>query len=392
MESSVPETSKNIQQATQYIKQEIINLGKDFQNTWGDVIEKEGYEGVKKRSEKIFGKRLPAGYTLKERDFSKQAVLEIIKELRSRSSDKKLSTILRPINGIIKTAVFEAILDNSELVEAEHIRRALKEHLSLDGALSVEIIEHKKSLKKYISSMTDAIGYVVGLAVINSSSSGQMYGQPLPIHCQIFTGGSDMVITTGKIGDIAKAAAQNVRASIKKVFKKIGAPSVGYEMHIEYIQAHGGVEGDSASVAIDIALISDYISRPVNQKYGITGSLTGDIVLAVGGVTEKVRSIMDADLGMEGACVPWQNKHDIEPLLLNMDYEYIQKDEVPGIRIFREPDKQTPFDIYFCKTKYSAYKILMGLDRIQLENLMAKRSRSDLDFTRNTKEASLNAA
>ena len=51
-----------------------------------------------------------------------------------------------------------------------------------------------------------------------------MFGQPLPIHCQINAGGTDVVIAPGKLGDIAKAAAQNVRASIKKVFKKIGAP------------------------------------------------------------------------------------------------------------------------------------------------------------------------
>ncbi len=234
--------------------------------------------------------------------------------------------------------------------------------------------------------MTDSIGYVVGLAVIFSKSSGQMYGQPLPIHGQINAGGSDTVIAPGKIGEIAKAAAQNVRASIKKIFTKICAPYIGYEMHVEYIQAHDGVEGDSASVAIDIALISDYIKQPVNQKYGVTGSLTGDIVLPVGGVTEKIRAIMDPVLGMEGACIPWQNKHDIEPLLINTESEYIQKDEVPGIRVFRKEERQGPFDIYFCKTKYNAYKILMGVGRSEVEKKMAQRSKQDLEFIHNMKE------
>ena len=61
-----------------------------------------------------------------------------------------------------------------------------------------DIGEHKKYLKKYITSMTDAIGYVVGLAVIHSSSSGQMYGQPLPIHCQINAGSADKVVATAE--------------------------------------------------------------------------------------------------------------------------------------------------------------------------------------------------
>ena len=392
LESAVPETPENIKQIVQYIKQEILNLGQDLRETWQEVIQKEGYEGVRKRSEHIFGKRLPEDYKLQEREFSRGAVLEIIKELRCRTSDGKLSSILRPINGIIKSAEFETIRANSQLVMPEHVKRVLDEHLSLEGALSKELVAHKKDLKKYIGTLTDSIGYVVGLAVIHSRSSGQMCGLPLPIHCQINAGGSDRVIAPGKIGDIAKAAVQNVRASIKKVLKKIGAPYVGYEMHVEYIQAHDGVEGDSASVAMEIALISDFVKQPLNQKYGVTGSLTGDIILAVGGVTEKLRSIMDPDVGMEGACIPWPNKHDVEPLLINSAYEYIQKDEVPGIRIYRTEGKKNPFDIYFCKTKYNTYKILMNLDKNEVENRMAERSKKDLAFIQSMRSPSLSMA
>ncbi len=392
LESAVSQTPEHIKQIVQYIKQEILNLGQDLRETWQEVIQKEGYEGVRKRSEHIFGKRLPEDYKLQEREFSKGAVLEIVKELRCRTSDGKLSSILRPINGIIKSAEFEAIRANSQLVMPVHVKRALDEHLSLEGVLSKELVAHKKDLKKYIGALTDSIGYVVGLAVIHSRSSGQMCGLPLPIHCQINAGGSDQVIAPGKIGDIAKAAVQNVRASIKKVLKKIGAPYVGYEMHVEYIQAHDGVEGDSASVAMEIALISDYVKQPLNQKYGVTGSLTGDIILAVGGVTEKLRSIMDPDLGMEGACIPWPNKHDVEPLLINATYEYIQKDEVPGIRIYRIEGEKKPFDIYFCKTKYNAYKILMNLDKNEVENRMAERSKKDLAFIQSMRSPSLSMA
>lgn len=385
MESSVPETKENIAQVAQYIKQEINNLAKEFENTWGKVMEKEGTYGVRKRSEQIIGRKLPLDYQLKVREFSRNAVAEIIKELRCRSADGKLSCMLRPVNGIIKTAELEAIFENSMLVEPQHIRNALREHLSIEGAISREIVEHKKDLKKYITSMTDSIGYVVGLAVIRSKSSGQMFGQPLPIHCQINTGGSDVITAPGKIGEIAKAAAENVRASIKRLLHNVGAPYAGYEMHIEYIQAHDGIEGDSASVAMNIGLISDYIQQPVSQKYGITGSLTGEIILPVGGVTEKVRSIMDIDLTMEGACIPWQNKHDIEPLLINMEFEYIQKEDVPGIRIYRTEGKQDPFDIYFCKTKYNAYRVLMGVSKEEVEERITERSKKDLEFMRNVK-------
>ena len=380
MESAVPETPESIRHAAQYVKQEIVNLGNELRRNWGEVVTREGQDSVRRRSEHIFGRPLPPEFRLQERDFSRSAVMEIVKELRCRASDGKLSSILRPINGIIRSAEFEAILENSVQVEPAHVRKALEEHLSLEGNLTREIGEHKKYLKKFITSMTDSIGYVVGLAVVHAQSSGQMVGQPLPIHCQITAGIADKVTAPGKMGEIAKAAAQNVRASIKKVLKTIGAPNVGYEMHVEYIQAHGGVEGDSASVAMDIGLVSDFIQQPVNQRFGVTGSLTGDIILAVGGVTEKLRSIMDRDLGMEGACIPWLNKHDIEPLLVNAEAEYTQQGEIPGIRIFRGPGRRDPFDIYFCKTKFNAYTILMGLNREQVEARMVDRSRKDLEF------------
>lgn len=379
MESAVPETSETIRQTAQYVKQEVDRIAAEFQTAWGDVLSNEGMDSVRQRCETIFGRRLSPRFSLTTRDFSRDAVMEIIKEMRCRAADGKLTGILRPINGIIKSSVFEAIFSDAPRVEPEHVRVALQEHLSLEGAMQQEIGRYKKDLKKYIDSITDSIGYVVGLAVIASTASGQMHGQPLPIHGQVDAGGADRVVAAGKIGDIALAAAQNVRASIRRILKKIGAPYVGYEMHIEYIQAHGGVEGDSASAAIDVALISDFIRQPVNAQFAVTGSLTGDIILAVGGVTEKLRSIMEPSLGMCGACVPWQNKHDIEPLLVNCHTAYLQKDAIPGIRIYRVGQDQDPFDVFFCKTKWHVYQIMLDIDRDQVERRMADRCRRDSD-------------
>ena len=376
MESAVAETPDTVKQVVQYVKQEVERIEGEFQTAWGDVLANEGMDSVRMRCEQIFGRRLPPEFRLATREFTRDAVMEIVKELRCRSSDGKLTTILRPINGIIKAAVFEAIFSNAENVTPQHVRLALEAHLSLEGSMHQEMARHKKDLKKYIDSITDSIGYVVGLAVVSSNASGQMYGQPLPIHCLV-DAGVDRVIAGGKIGEIAKAAAQNVRASVRRVLQKTGAPYVGYEMHIEYIQAHGGVDGDSASAAIDVALVSDFIRMPVNEKFAVTGSLTGDIILAVGGVTEKLRSVMDPLLGMSGACIPWQNKHDVEPLLINAAVEYVQIDHIPGIRIYRNDQREEPFDIFFCKTKWQVYRIMMGLDQGSVETCMAERCRDD---------------
>ena len=87
---------------------------------------------------------------------------------------------------------------------------------------------------------------------------------------------------------------------------------------------------------------------------------------------------MDPYLGMSGACVPWQNKHDIEPLLINNHTEYLRQGVVPGIRIYRTGPDQAPFDVYFCKTKWHVYHIMMRVDRDQVERRMADRCRHDV--------------
>ena len=162
MDSTVAETSETLRQAAQYVKQEIDRLGAEFERVWGTVIALEGHDGVRKRSEHIFGRPLPEDYTLAQREFSRAAVMEIIKELRCRAADGKLSCLLRPVNGIIRSAEYEAILENAPQVSADHVRRALVDHLSIEGEMSRELLTHKKDLKKYISTMSDSIGYVVG--------------------------------------------------------------------------------------------------------------------------------------------------------------------------------------------------------------------------------------
>ncbi len=58
-------------------------------------------------------------------------------------------------------------------------------------------------------------------------------------------------------------------------------------------------------------------------------------------------------------------------------------DEIPGIRIYRTEEKKVPFDVYFCKTKFNAYQIVMGLGQEEIEDRMAERSKKDLVLMQN---------
>ena len=121
------------------------------------------------------------------------------------------------------------------------------------------------------------------------------------------TKGHGSVIATGKLGEIAKEAVQNVSA----VFKKISGKDLSdLDVHIQFVGTYEGVEGDSASVSIATAVISAIEDIPINQNIAMTGSLNvRGHVLPVGGVTAKVEAAIEA--GLEKVIVPALNLQDI---------------------------------------------------------------------------------
>jgi Lon-like ATP-dependent protease len=118
---------------------------------------------------------------------------------------------------------------------------------------------------------------------------------------------SGKVIATGKLGEIAKEAVQNVSAVIKKY---TGQDISNHDVHIQFIGTYEGVEGDSASITIATAIVSALEGIPVDQSYAMTGSLSvRGQVLPVGGVTAKVEAAIEA--GFKNVIVPASNEKDI---------------------------------------------------------------------------------
>jgi Lon-like ATP-dependent protease len=138
--------------------------------------------------------------------------------------------------------------------------------------------------------------------------------------------GEGKIIATGKLGDIAKEAVQNISA----IFKKYLAEDVAnHDVHIQFVLAHEGVEGDSASVSIATAVLSAMSRVPIRQDVAMTGSLSvHGKVLPIGGVTAKIEAA--AKSGIKVVLVPTANIVDV-----------LIEDE------FREKVKVVPCDTLF---------------------------------------------
>jgi len=251
--------------------------------------------------------------------FTKEAVEIIVLEAKNRSGKKgKLTLRLRELGGLVRAAGDIAVEKGHKHVLPEDVYDALERVKTLEEQEAERIV---KIYKDYSIVRTEGyeVGRVNGLAIIGSSNTGVV----LPIEAEIAPAQSKSggkIIATGQLQRIAREAVQNVAAIIKKVAKK---NIKDYDIHIQFVQAPGGVEGDSASISIATAVISALTGIPVDQSVAMTGSLSikGE-VLPVGGVSAKIRAAHAA--GIKKVIIPYANRDDvILPPKIRNDIEII---------------------------------------------------------------------
>ncbi len=241
--------------------------------------------------------------------FKRDAVIEIIKEARRMAGRRGYLTLrLRELGGLVQAASDIASRKGKKYVEAEDVIEAKKYSKTLERQIVEKITDVKKEYQIIINK-GEIIGRVNGLAVF---SAGREWGAGivLPIEASVVPSmekGRGKIIATGKLGEIAKEAIQNVSAIIKRVSDK---DLSNYDIHIQFLQSYEGVEGDSASISVATAVLSSLFKIPVRQDTAMTGSLSirGE-VLPVGGINEKIEAAYEA--GIKRVIIPESNMKDV---------------------------------------------------------------------------------
>jgi ATP-dependent Lon protease len=243
--------------------------------------------------------------------FSKEAVGEIIHEAQRRAGRQNhLSLRLRELGGLVRVAGDIAREIGDETVTATHVLKAKTIAKPLEQQIADRYVERRKDYKMY-SIEGSEIGMVNGLAVMGANSGmSEMAGIMMPIVAEVTPSQSKnagRIIATGKLGEIAKEAVENVSALIKKY---TGEDISKYDIHVQFVGAYEGVEGDSASVSIATAVISALENAEVDQTVALTGSLSvRGQVLPVGGVTAKIEAA--AESGVTKVLIPSMNMQDV---------------------------------------------------------------------------------
>jgi lon-related putative ATP-dependent protease len=239
--------------------------------------------------------------------------------VRLAGDRRKLSLMVSGLADMLREADHVARDADAEAVTAAHVQAALdaqERRVALPKERAAEMIETGSMLLDLDGAK---VGQVNGLSVLDL---GQMaFGRPARITARVRAG-------AGKVIDIEREAELGGRLHSKGVLilsGYLGAhylpdEPLGMVASLVFEQSYGGVDGDSATLAELLALVSALAQTPLKQSLAVTGSLNqwGE-VQPIGGATEKVEGFFDACAkrgltGGQGVVLPQAN---VPNLVLN---------------------------------------------------------------------------
>lgn len=247
-------------------------------------------------------------------------------------------------------------------VEREQ-RAFIEDYDIIDTVYEEELIEREidesyKDNKIFINVKGKLIGQVNGLSVVDTGYFS--FGKPIRITCSCYKG-------TGNIVDVQKESDLSGKIHNKAINTLKGFMNTlmgGYEklpvdFHLSFEQLYGKIDGDSASVAEIISMISAFSKIPVKQNVAVTGSINqfGE-VQPIGGVNEKIEGffkickLVDTIKG-KGVLIPESN---VNSLVLNREVE--------------EEIKKGNFHIYSMSHIKDAVEVLIGDKNIGYREVM----------------------
>ncbi|MGL5417181.1 MAG: AAA family ATPase [Clostridium sp.] len=257
----------------------------------------------------------------------KKAIKAIVKYLvRKTEKREKINLNIKEIKDILILAEQEALEEEREVIEERDINSIIYE----EDLIEEDYMKMYKENKMLIKLKDRVIGNINGLAVLDTGT--HTFGKPMRITCNIFKG-------EGNIIDIHKDAKLSGRIHEKSIsilksllWSKLNRKEkMPINMHVSFEQSYGIIEGDSASIAEMICILSAITEKGVKQNIAVTGSLNqfGE-VQPIGGVNEKIEGFFRVckDLNMikdAGVIIPYINAQEL--ILKDEVEKFIEKDE-----------------------------------------------------------------
>jgi len=228
------------------------------------------------------------------RPFDRSAVARIVEEgVRLAGDRTKLSTRFGDISDIVREAEYWARRRGGDLVTEEDVWASIDERIRRSNRLEMQIRDRMADGTVMIDAAGSALGQVNGLTIVGVG--GHDFGQPNRITARVFAG-RDGVISIDReaklSGPIHDKGAMILTGFLNGTFGRNGPLTMSASIAFE--QSYWGVEGDSASLAELLALLSALSDYPLLQGLAVTGSVNQHgRVQAVGGVSQKIEGFYE---------------------------------------------------------------------------------------------------
>ncbi|HLG22765.1 MAG TPA: AAA family ATPase, partial [Candidatus Manganitrophaceae bacterium] len=281
--------------------------------------------------------------------FDRGAVASVLDQVsRWVNHQKKLSLCFSDVADLAREASYWALRDEKKYVSRAHVQKAVQEKIYRSNLLEEYIQELIAEGTLMVDVTGGVVGQVNGLSVHDLGDFA--FGRPSRITARVFLGQSGIV-------NIEREAKLSGKIHHKGVLILSGYLGGRYAREIPlslsatlcFEQSYSEVEGDSASAAELLALLSALSDLPIRQGIAVTGSVNqrGEFQ-AIGGVNEKIEgfyAVCKANglKGDQGVIIPRQN---VNRLML--------KDEVV------ESAASGKFHVYAVSTIDEAMEILTG--------------------------------
>ncbi|MCM8830557.1 MAG: AAA family ATPase, partial [Candidatus Omnitrophica bacterium] len=282
--------------------------------------------------------------------FDRESTAEVIEYgARLAEDQNKLITRFSEIADIIREANFWAMSENSNVVKASHVKRALEEKIFRSNLIEKRIEELIKEGTIMIDTEGAVAGQINGLSVLTLGDYS--FGKPSKITARVYTGRGGMINIDREVKLSGTIHNKGFLILTGYIGEKYGTDKpLVFSATLCFEQLYEEIEGDSASSAELYALISALSGLPIRQGIAVTGSVNqkGEIQ-PIGSVNEKIEGFyhtckVKGLTGQQGVIIPSTN---IKHLML--------KDEVI------DAVKEGKFHIWAVNTIDEGIEILTGI-------------------------------
>ena len=209
-----------------------------------------------------------------------------------------------------------AYVSKGETVTDSHVHEAIRRTKDRASLPSRKFFEMVKNRTIIVETDGEVVGQINGLAVMRAGAL--TYGFPARITASIGPGNAGLIDIEGRAsmsGSIHTKGFQ-ILGGLLRFLLRTDHP-MAFSASVAFEQSYGGIDGDSASGAETICLLSALAGIPIKQSMAITGAVDQRGHLeAIGGVNEKIEGFFDACnyfglTGDQGVVVPKSNAGDL---------------------------------------------------------------------------------